>query len=144
MLDNKKVIATLMTAFVLMGCGSSSGTSDYGVADGAYGEGGSHENNNDENNNDGDNNDGGGNTNGGTVTLPTQYRASSGRILGAQCAQCHGTNGVSKTSWDSIAGEGEFASEGFGGHPIMQTIADGYTPTEKQSIDSWLNTLPGD
>ena len=84
----------------------------------------------------------GGGTAGGTTTLPTQYTANSGRILGAQCAQCHGTNGISSTSWDSIAGEGEFATEGFGGHPIMKSIADGYTPTEKSSIDSWLNTLP--
>ena len=77
------------------------------------------------------------------VTIPTTYTPNDGRLLGsAGCAQCHGTNGYSVTAWDSIAGEGEFATEDFSEHPIMQTIANGYTIEEKHSIDSWLNSLP--
>ncbi len=76
------------------------------------------------------------------IVLPTSYTPNNGRLLGSVgCAQCHGTNGVSVTSWDSIAGDGEFATENFSNHPIMQTIADGYSVTEKSAIDSWLNSM---
>ena len=78
-----------------------------------------------------------------SVVLPNSYTTSDGRLLGSVgCTQCHGTNGVSNTSWDSIAGEGEFASENFRKHPIMQTVADGYNNNEKRVIDSWLNSMP--
>lgn len=156
MLGNNKMALALITGFLLVGCGGTNAVSDHsssgelsestsnhdegGNSDGGnnHGDGESSDNEG----NEGNHNDGGGSSNGGgSTTLPTTYQASSGRILGAQCAQCHGTNGRSSTSWDGIAGEGEFATEGFGGHPIMKAIADGYTPTEKRSIDGWLNSL---
>ncbi|WP_457564795.1 c-type cytochrome [Caminibacter sp.] len=76
------------------------------------------------------------------VTLPEKFVVNDGRFLGAQCAQCHGTNGYSVTKWDSIAGEGEFHKKNFDEYPIMDAIASGYTYDEKLTIDNWLNTLP--
>lgn len=84
-----------------------------------------------------DNNDGTTDT-----ILPTTYTADAGRLLGAQCAQCHGTNGVSSTEWDSIAGEGELESEIFEeDEPIMSAQAHGYTSEEIILIGNWLKTL---
>jgi len=76
------------------------------------------------------------------MTLPTTYTANAGRLLGSQCAQCHGTNGVSSTEWDSIAGEDELESEMFeDDEPIMSAQAHGYTSEEIILIESWLITL---
>lgn len=78
-----------------------------------------------------------------TVTLPSTYTANAGRLLGSQCAQCHGTNGVSTNSWESIAGESELAHEIYeDGEPIMSAQADGYTSAEITLIGNWLKTLP--
>jgi mono/diheme cytochrome c family protein len=76
-----------------------------------------------------------------SVTLPTSYKADAGRLLGSQCAQCHGTNGISVTNWDSIAGEGDLADEIFGEAPIMDAQAHGYTIEEIMLIGDWLATL---
>jgi hypothetical protein len=74
--------------------------------------------------------------------LPTAYTADAGRLLGSQCAQCHGTNGVSSTEWDSIAGEDELESEIFeDDEPIMSAQAHGYTSEEIILIGNWLKTL---
>lgn len=74
--------------------------------------------------------------------LPTTYTANAGRLLGSQCAQCHGTNGVSSTEWDSIAGEDELESEMFeDDEPIMSAQAHGYTSEEIILIGNWLKTL---
>ncbi|WP_373034102.1 cytochrome c, partial [Sulfurovum sp.] len=74
--------------------------------------------------------------------LPTAYTADAGRLLGSQCAQCHGTNGVSSTEWDSIAGEDELDSEIFeDDEPIMSAQAHGYTSEEIILIGNWLKTL---
>ncbi len=83
------------------------------------------------------------NSNNNTPTTPiSSFTKNDGRLLGSVgCAQCHGTNGNSVTSWDGIAKEGEFATENFSKHPIMQTIADGYKIEEKSVIDNWLSTL---
>jgi hypothetical protein len=67
------------------------------------------------------------------------YSINDGRFLVAQCAGCHGTNGYSTTSWDSIAGEGEFATDSF--HGIMEAQIYGYSLDQKQAIDSYLNSL---
>lgn len=84
-----------------------------------------------------DNNDGTADT-----ILPTTYTADAGRLLGSQCAQCHGTNGVSSTEWDSIAGEDELESEMFeDDEPIMSAQAHGYTSEEIELIGNWLKTL---
>ncbi len=74
--------------------------------------------------------------------LPTAYTADAGKLLGSQCAQCHGTNGVSSTEWDSIAGEDELESEIFeDDEPIMSAQAHGYTSEEIILIGNWLKTL---
>lgn len=74
--------------------------------------------------------------------LPTTYTANAGRLLGSQCAQCHGTNGVSSTEWDSIAGEDELEDEMFeDDEPIMNAQAHGYTSEEIILIGNWLKTL---
>jgi hypothetical protein len=75
------------------------------------------------------------------ITLPTLYEPNNGRLLASQCAQCHGTNGISTNEWDSIAGEDDLASEMFDDeHPIMKAQANGYTSTEINTIESWLST----
>ena len=75
------------------------------------------------------------------IALPTTYKADAGRLLGSQCAQCHGTNGVSVNSWDSIAGENDLADEIFDDEPIMTAQAHGYTSEEITLIGNWLKTL---
>ena len=69
------------------------------------------------------------------------YTPDAGRLLGSQCAQCHGTNGVSVNEWDSIAGEGEVLGESFDDEPIMAAQAHGYTTEELTLIENWLQTL---
>lgn len=75
------------------------------------------------------------------VSLPTEFTENVGRLLGSQCAQCHGTNGKSTNSWDSIAGEDELIHEIHDEDPIMSAQAKGYTPTEISLIGNWLSTL---
>ena len=83
-----------------------------------------------------------------TVYTPvTDYSVTAGRLLASQCAQCHGTNGSSTNSWDSIAGEStaELVSEMLeiqAGEedPIMQAQAHGYTYEEIQALAGWLAT----
>jgi hypothetical protein len=76
------------------------------------------------------------------IILPTMYTANTGRLLGSQCAQCHGTNGVSLTEWDSIAGEDDLADEIYeDDEPIMSAQAHGYTSEEIILIGNWLKTL---
>jgi len=81
------------------------------------------------------------NTDNTNITLATTYKADAGRLLGSQCAQCHGTNGVSVNEWDSIAGESDLADEIFDDEPIMTAQAHGYTSEEITLIGNWLNTL---
>ena len=76
------------------------------------------------------------------LVLPTSYTADAGRLLGSQCAQCHGTNGVSINAWDSIAGEDDLQDEIFeDDEPIMSAQAHGYTSEEIVLIGNWLKTL---
>jgi hypothetical protein len=75
------------------------------------------------------------------IILPTSYTVDAGRLLGSQCAQCHGTNGISTTEWDSIAGEDDLESEIFDDEPIMSAQAHGYTSEEIVLIGNWLKTL---
>ena len=82
------------------------------------------------------------NTNTATIVLPTSYTPNAGRLLGAQCAQCHGTNGVSVNKWDSIAGEDNLHEEMFEDDaPIMMAQARGYTRDEITLMESWFQTL---
>jgi len=76
------------------------------------------------------------------IVLPATYTADAGRLLGSQCAQCHGTNGISVNGWDSIAGEDNLQSEIFeDDEAIMMAQAHGYTSEEITLIGNWLKTL---
>lgn len=76
------------------------------------------------------------------TVLPTAFTPNAGRLLGSQCAQCHGTNGVSTNEWDSIAGEDNLEDEMFeDDEPIMSAQAHGYTSEEIVLIGNWLKTL---
>ena len=76
------------------------------------------------------------------ILLPTTYTANAGRLLGSQCAQCHGTNGISSNEWDSIAGEDNLEDEIYeDDEPIMSAQAHGYSSEEITLIGNWLKTL---
>ncbi|MDG6777118.1 hypothetical protein QCB44_00205 [Thiomicrorhabdus sp. zzn3] len=80
-----------------------------------------------------------------TYTPVTAYTVSAGRLLASQCAQCHGTNGYSTNSWDSLAGENDLVEEMLeiqAGEedPIMQAQAHGYTRSEIEALAAWLAT----
>lgn len=75
--------------------------------------------------------------------------AETGRLLAAQCAQCHGTNGAGP-GFDSIAGKDpdelfhdlvEMRNRPVEG--IMDRQARGYTDAQLRSIADYLSTLPG-
>jgi len=77
------------------------------------------------------------------------YTLTQGRLLASQCAQCHGTNGYSTNSWDSLAGESaaeiiEEMREIKAGEedPIMQAQAHGYTDAEIEALAAWFSTQP--
>ena len=85
-----------------------------------------------------------------TVYFPVaSYSLTDGRLLAAQCAQCHGTNGQSNNGWDSLAGESaaeliEEMREIKAGDedPIMQAQAHGYSDAEIQALATWFATQP--
>ena len=90
--------------------------------------------------NDYDNNQSNNNNNSGsTIILPLTFTANTGRLLGSQCAQCHGTNGVSSSGIDSIKGEDNLTHEIYDDDVLMNAQANGYTSTEILAIESWLN-----
>jgi cytochrome c553 len=81
----------------------------------------------------------------GTGAFLISYNPDAGRLLGSQCAQCHGTDGISVNEWDSIAGAQDLADEMFSDdEPIMRAQAHGYTPEEIALLQAWLSTLPGE
>ena len=75
------------------------------------------------------------------IRLPNSFTSNDGRLLGSQCAQCHGTNGVSSSSFDSIKGEDNLYHEMYDDDEIMTAQAKGYTQAEVTKIESWLNSL---
>lgn len=81
------------------------------------------------------------NSNSSNITLPSSFTANNGRLLGSQCAQCHGTNGVSSSGIDSIKGEDNLTHEIYDDDPIMNAQAKGYTSTEIIAIETWLNNI---
>lgn len=74
----------------------------------------------------------------------------AGRLLAAQCAQCHGTNGNAVARFESIAGEG--AGELLGDllemkyrsriESIMDRQARGYTDAQLRQIADYLAAQP--
>lgn len=75
------------------------------------------------------------------IILPSTFTANTGRLLGSQCAQCHGTNGVSSSGIDSIKGEDNLTHEIYDDDELMNAQANGYTSTEILAIESWLNNV---
>jgi len=69
------------------------------------------------------------------------YKPDVGRLLASQCFGCHGTNGISKTSWDSIAREDELYEEMFESGGIMEVHAKAYTPQEISLMESFLSSV---
>ncbi len=76
-------------------------------------------------------------------------QAEPGRLLAAQCAQCHGTNGAGP-GFDEIAGKSarelynelrEMKYRPIEG--IMDRQARGYTDAQLDLIANYLSTLPG-
>lgn len=102
--------------------------------DGKYDEQDNEESNNQSNNS---NN----NSNSSNITLPSSFSVDNGRLMGSQCAQCHGTNGVSSSGIDSIKGEDNLTHEIYDDDPIMNAQAKGYTSTEIIAIEKWLNNI---
>ncbi len=78
-------------------------------------------------------------------TLPQSFSADSGRLLGAQCAQCHGTFGCSQSGFPSLIGEaGEMQGHLLGWHAasninqdIMTAQMHGYTTQQLTEISSY-------
>ena len=75
---------------------------------------------------------------------------SAGRLLASQCAQCHGTDGVSKTGIDSLVGESrnEIIKEmrkmkNSTSHKIMNLQAKGYTTEQVAMIADYFASLSG-
>lgn len=75
------------------------------------------------------------------IVSPTQFAIDNGRLLGSQCAQCHGTNGISSSNIDSIKGEDNLTHEIYDDDPLMNAQAKGYTSTEIIAIETWLNNI---
>lgn len=84
------------------------------------------------------------------MLLPTPAHAEppAGRLLAAQCAQCHGTNG--RGGFEDIAGKP--ASDLYGDlremkqrppETIMDRQARGYTDAQLRAIADYLSSLPG-
>ncbi len=70
------------------------------------------------------------------------YKPDDGRLLASACYGCHGTNGISVTKWDSIAGEDELYKEMHEKKGIMEIQAKGYTKIEIAAIENFLKRLP--
>lgn len=79
---------------------------------------------------------------------PEVFVASTGRLLAAQCAQCHGSDGRSRNDIDSLAYEGsgevleemlEMQNSAYT-NDIMHQQARGYTLTEIRQIAAWFDT----
>ena len=91
---------------------------------------------------------GGGNSDSSGIAPPSTI-PDGARLLAAQCFQCHGTNGQSKTGIESISGEnyGELLNElremqNNSSNNIMHSQIRGYNDSQLQAISAYLSTLP--
>lgn len=84
------------------------------------------------------------------VFLPVRAAPPPGRLLASQCAQCHGTNGQSRTEIDGLAGESgdeiheemtEMKME-FEAGDIMHLQANGYSDEQIRLISEYFASLP--
>lgn len=83
-----------------------------------------------------------------SYSMSAQAINNDGRLLAAQCAQCHGTDGYSQTDIDSLAGEKDIAEElkemrlEKDADDIMAKHAHGYTDAEINLISEYFASLP--
>lgn len=92
-----------------------------------------------------------GNGTGGGVVVDVSGFNPDGRVLASQCAQCHGTDGYSRSDIDSLAGEsyGEIVEEmtemrrSNDGNDIMELQAHGYNDVQVRLIAEYFSKLPG-
>ncbi len=72
---------------------------------------------------------------------------SAGRLLASQCAQCHGTDGISHSGIESLAGEsGEIRGNMLGmkrstRNRVMHLQAKGYSDAQIREISNYFSTL---
>ena len=73
---------------------------------------------------------------------------SAGRLLAAQCAQCHGTDGVSVTDIDSLAGESKaelveemLEMKNDSDNDLMVSQAHGYTNQQISLIADYFSKI---
>lgn len=83
-----------------------------------------------------------------TATAAQAADPTHGRLLASQCAQCHGTNGRSAGSIDSIGGTDLYKDllemkANIKPEDIMHQQARGYTDEEMRLIAEYLATQPG-
>lgn len=85
-----------------------------------------------------------------TPSTPTGSTPTAGRLLAAQCAQCHGTDGVSTTGIDSLAGESRqeiieemLEMQAEGKQEIMHLQAKGYSSEQVGYIADYFSGLSG-
>lgn len=87
--------------------------------------------------------------NDGRAAAAATAAVPDGRLLAAQCAQCHGTDGISVSGIESLAGEaGEIREEMAemvqrAGSDIMSLQAHGYSSEQIQFIASWYGAIGG-
>ena len=86
-------------------------------------------------------------TNPSPPTSPVVTTPTAGRLLAAQCAQCHGTDGYSQTGIDSLAGEGGEVIEEMlemqakNKNKVMHLQAKGYDLAQIKLIAGYFNSL---
>ena len=84
-----------------------------------------------------------------TYSFSAQAEINDARLLASQCAQCHGTDGYSRTGIDSLAGKDDIAEEMLemqvevdDDDDIMVKQAHGYSRAEIILIGQYFASLP--
>jgi len=86
----------------------------------------------------------------GSGTAMAQVEANAGRYAAANCANCHGTNGVAKGAMPSLAGQKkEYIAEQMrafrdGKRPatLMHQIAKGYSDAQVDAMAAYFASQP--
>ena len=82
-----------------------------------------------------------------TLSQSVLTTPSAGRLLASQCAQCHGTDGISTSGIESLAGEsgeirGELSSmKRSTRNRVMHLQAKGYSDAQIREIANYFSTL---
>ena len=88
-----------------------------------------------------------GNVNPSTLSKSVLTTPSAGRLLASQCAQCHGTDGISVSGIESLAGEsGEILEEmsemkRSTRNRVMHLQAKGYSNAQIREIATYFSAL---